>query len=758
MSNDPHPPRAATALLAVLAVLLTAFPAAAQVPAAVDSALHRIFASSDFSSERFGPARWIENGAAYTTVEASDSVRGAREIIRYETASGRRTVMVAAGRLIPPGDSTALRIDDYTWSDAGRKLLVFTNSERVWRTNTRGDYWVLDRPAGSLRKLGGPDAEPSTLMYAKFSPDGTRVAYVRKGDLYVERLSDGHIVRLTTGADSLHVNGMSDWVYEEEFGLRDGFRWSPDGRRIAFWHFDMTGVRTFLLINDTDSLYPFTIPIQYPKAGTTNSAVTAGVVNADGGEITWLAIDGDPRDDYLPWMEWAGAEELAVQRINRRQNTDRVMLVDAASGAARTVLTERDSAWVDLVDEVTWLDDGKAFLWPSERDGWRHIYRVSRDGRSVRLVTPGAFDVISVAGVDPRGGWLYYLASPEDATRRYLYRTRLDGRGGPERLSPAGQSGTHGYALSPDNRWALHGYSTYDTPPVTELVRLPSHEVVRQLVENRKLKEAVAPLVARPVEFFRVTLEDGAVLDGWMIRPRDFDSTRTWPVLMYVYGEPAGQTVVDRWSGSGGLWYRMLADQGYVVASVDNRGTPAPRGRAWRKIVYGEIGVLSAQEQAQAVQALTRSRPWLDSARVAIWGWSGGGSNTLNAMFRYPDVYRVGMSVAPVPDQRLYDTIYQERYMGTPEGNPDGYRRGSPINYAENLKGRLLLVHGSGDDNVHYQGSERLLNRLISLGKPVDFMVYPNRSHCICEGRGTTLHIYSLLTRYLLTNLPAGGR
>jgi dipeptidyl-peptidase-4 len=282
--------------------------------------------------------------------------------------------------------------------------------------------------------------------------------------------------------------------------------------------------------------------------------------------------------------------------------------------------------------------------------------------------------------------------------------------------------------------------------------------VERTLVDNAALRAAVDSLHEQPVEFFKVKVGDKVSLDGWMIRPRDFDSTKTYPLLMYVYGEPAGQTVRDAWSGPQGLWHRMLADQGYVVASVDNRGTPAPRGRAWRKVVYGQIGVLSSREQADAVRALTRSRSYLDSTRVAIWGWSGGGSSTLQAMFRYSDVYAVGMAVAPVPDERLYDTIYQERYMGLPSENAEGYRLASAITHADGLQGRLLLVHGSGDDNVHYQGSERLANRLVSLGKQFDFMVYPNRTHCICEGRGTTLHIYTLLTRYLLEHLPAGPR
>jgi len=728
-----------------------------QVPAAATEMLRRLYASRDFASERFGPARWIEKGAAYTTVEPSEAVSGASDIVRYETATGARTVYVSARRLIPAGDSVALDIDDYGWSADGSQLLLFTNSRRVWRQNTRGDYWVLDRRTWKLQKLGG-DAPASSLMYAKFSPQGDRVAYVTRGDLYVERISDGKVTRLTSGADSLHVNGMSDWVYEEEFDLRDGFRWSPDGAKIAYWHFDMTGVRTFTLINNTDSLYPFTIPIQYPKAGTANSAVTAGVVSADGGPTTWLQIEGDPRDNYLPRMEWAGPRELLLQRMNRLQNSDRVLLADAATGAVRTTLVERDSAWLDVVDDVQWLGGNARFLWVSERDGWRHVYLVSRDGKTVQVVTPGAFDVIGVAAVDEPGGALYYIGSPENATQHYLFRARLDGTGKAERISPATQPGSHRYTISPDAHWAFHTYSTFDSPPVTDLVRLPTHQVVRTLAANATLQEAVAPLISRKTEFFKVTLPDGATLDGWMIRPRSFDSTKTYPLLMHVYGEPAGQTVVDSWGGQGTLWHRMIADQGYIVASVDNRGTPAPKGRAWRKVVYGEIGVLSSREQADAVRALTRARPYLDSTRVGIWGWSGGGSSTLQALFRYPTVYQVGMSVAPVPDERLYDTIYQERYMGLPQQNAAGYDSASAIDHAEGLRGHLLLVHGSGDDNVHFQGSQRLLNRLIALGRPVDFMEYPNRSHCICEGRGTTLHVFTLLTRYMLEHLAPGPR
>jgi dipeptidyl-peptidase-4 len=741
----------------VLALLLAgAQQLPGQVPDTVRATVHRLFGTRDFTPERFGPARWIEGGAAYTTVERAAEGRG-MDIVRYETATGARSILVSAQRLIPPGDSVPLGLDDYTWSSNRSLLLLFTNTRRVWRDNTRGDYWVLDLRTGHLGKLGG-DAPPSTLMYAKFSPAGDRVAYVRSGDLYVERLGDGAITRLTTGATTTLVNGMTDWVYEEEFGLRDGFRWSPDGTRIAYWQFDMSGVGTFLLINDTDSLYPYTIPVQYPKVGTANSAVRVGVVSAAGGPTTWILVPGDQRNNYLPWMAWSGPRELLLQHFNRRQNSDDVLMADAASGAVRTLFSERDSAWVDLETELPPLDGGRRFLWTSERDGWRHVYAVSRDGRDARLVTPGSYDVVQMAGVDSTGGWLFFSASPGNATQRYLYRSRLDGRGAAERITPAGMAGSNGYTLSPDARWAFHTFSSADSPPLLDLIRLPSHEAVRTLVQNQALRAAAQPFLTRPAEFFAVTVDSGVQLDGFMIRPRDFDATRKYPVLVYVYGEPAGQTVRDVWGGSGSLWYRALADLGYLVVSFDNQGTPAPKGRAWRKVVYGQIGVRSSRQQAQAMQALARSRPYVDSTRVAIWGWSGGGSSTLQAMFRYPDVYQVGMAVASVADERLYDTIYQERYMGLLPDDAAVYDRASAINVAQGLQGKLLIVHGSGDDNVHYQGDERLVNRLVSLGKSFDLMVYPNRSHCICEGQGTTEHVYQLLTRYLLEHLPAGAR
>jgi dipeptidyl-peptidase-4 len=747
--------------LLVVAVALISITSSALASEELTKTLDRIFNSKEFDAKKFGPARWVDGGSAYTTVEPSfakaDAKDAPKDIVRYETASGKREVLVSSAKLTPAGVSKPLTVDDYAWSKDGKRLLVFTNTRKVWRRNTRGDYWVLDQESGTLRKLGGA-APTSTLMFAKFSPDGSRVAYVRENNIYVEDLTTRDIRQITSRSSEAVINGTSDWVYEEEFNVRDGFRWSPDGRSIAYWQFDTSGVQEFSLVNYTDSLYPVLTRFPYPKVGTTNSAARIGVVSASGGDTRWMDVPGDSRDNYIARMEWAGnSNQLVLEQLNRLQNTNDLLLANAQTGQVRRVFRDRDDSWVDVVEDIRSTDDGQQFLWLSERDGWRHAYAIARADGSARLVTQEPADVIDLLGADQKGEWVYYIASPNNPTERYLYRARLDGSGTAERLTPASAAGTHDYSISPDGQWALHTFSTFDQPPVTELVKLPGHAVVRVLEQNADLRSKAAPLI-EPVEFFHVDSGDGATLDGWMIKPHGFDASKKYPVLVYVYGEPADVTVTNVWHGERSLFHRAFANDGYIVISIDNRGTPAPKGREWRKIIYGSVGVLSSQEQAAALRNLLATRPYLDSDRVAVWGWSGGGSNTLNLMFRSPGLYKVGVAVAPVPDQRYYDTIYQERYMGLPKQNPEGYRSGSPINFAEGLRGKLLLVHGSGDDNCHMQGSQLLINRLIGLGKPFDFMEYPNRTHAISEGDGTSFHIYSLIARYVEEHVPAGPR
>ena len=720
--------------------------------------LERIFSSNEFELEQWGPAHWLEDGTGYTILERAGSEQKRFNIVKYNFTTGKREVLVPSERLIPSGKKSPLSVEGYEWSKDRTKLLIFTNTKRVWRQNTRGDYWVLDLKDWTLHKLGG-DAEPSTLMFAKFSPDGNRVGYVIKNNIYVEDLRTKEIIALTRNGSENIINGTFDWVYEEELGLRDGFRWSPDGKWIAYWQLNTEGVKTFYMINNIDSLYPKLIPIKYPKVGTRNSATRIGIVSSSGGETRWFKLEGDPRNHYLARMEWAeSAEEVCFQRLNRLQNTNWFMIGNRKKAEVRTVFVDRDDAWVDVNDNVRWINGGKRFLWLSEKDGWRHLYSVSRRSGEALLLTPGKYDVESLEGVDETNGWAYFIASPDNPTRRFLFLAPLNGSGKVRRITPPAQKGVHAYNISPDGRWAFHTYSSFGTPPVIELVSLPDHKVRRIIAANKALREKVERLKRQPVEFFRVNIGKGIELDGWCMKPSDFDSKKKYPLLFYVYGEPAGTTVIDRWGGERYLWHLMLTQQGYLVMSIDNRGTKVPRGRAWRKSIYRQVGILAPKDQAAAARVLLKERPYIDPERIATWGWSGGGQMSLNMIFRYPEIYNTAMAVAFVSNQRYYDTIYQERYMGLPEDNAENFKNGSPITWAHRLKGNLLLAHGTLDDNVHFQSCEALVDELIKHNKQFFLMIYPNRTHAIKERENSRRHLHELMTRFLNRCIPPGPK
>jgi dipeptidyl-peptidase 4 len=742
-------------LVASLALVLANLPPAANAQEAPSRlSVARIYGGGEFEAEHV-TVRWQTDRPGYLTLEHSAAPVGGQDIVEHDPKTGAKTVVVSAADLVPPGESSPLTIEGYAFSADHARVLIFTNSKRVWRRNTRGDYWLLDRASHELWKLGG-DAPAASLMHAKFDPSGSSVAYVRDNNLFRQDVRDHRITRLTNSTSAEELNGTFDWVYEEEFFLRDGYRWSPDGTAIAYWQLNTKGVSEFALVNDTDSLYPQIKRFPYPKVGQQNAACRVGVVPSAGGETRWMSAPGNSREHYIAYLEWLhDSSALILQQFTRRQDTVRVMLAHPHDGSVSTLLKEHDDAWVDLQDELRWLGNHKEFLWQSERDGWQHLYRVGLSGGEQVPVTSGSFDVLQVLAFDNGSSWVYFIASPDNATERYLYRVHLDGKG-VERVTPAGESGTHDYQISPDARWAIHTYSAFDKVPATTLVSLPAHAVVRVLADNAELKKKVGSLATTPAEFFRVDIGGGTKLDAFCILPAEFDATKKYPLLVHVYGEPAGVTVVNRWDGGDDLWHRMLAQEGYVVMSFDNRGTPAPRGRAWRKAVFHQVGILAPRDQAAAVKEVLRKRPYIDPDRVGVWGWSGGGSMTLNAMFKFPDLYKTGISVAPVANQRYYDTIYQERYMGLPGDNVDGFIQGSPITFAHQLKGNLLLIHGTGDDNCHYQGTEALINELIRHNKQFTMMAYPNRTHSISEGAGTTLHLRTLMTRYLKENLRPG--
>jgi len=759
----------ASIVLALVAVAAAPpYSLAGQAPDPRDAAaklLARTMFNPEFRPKSFRGGEWCGDGDSYLALEPS-TPPGGTDIVRYQTASGARDILVAASRLIPTGEKTPLAVENYSFSSDGKQLLIFTNSKTVWRQNTRGDYWLFNLSSGALRRIGGA-APVSSLMFAKFSPDGGKVAYVRGNNVYSEDLSTKKITQLTRDGSDTVINGTSDWVNEEEFDIRDGFQWSPDSRRIAFWQFNTSTVRTYTLIYDLSGPrgdivsgvpypgelpYPETLRYPYPLTGTPNSSVRIGTVSIADRKITWMQTSGDPANTYIPRMSWADAGHVLLQHMNRLQNRNEYLLSDAATGSSRTVLVEQDRAWVELDDHISWINHNQDFLLLSERDGWRHLYRVSRDSGTATLITRGNFDVVSVARLTPDDQWVYFIASPDNATQRYLYRAPLDGSADPQRLTPD-QPGTHSYTISPSGEYAFHDFSSFNSPPASDVVHLPDHRVLRATADNSSLADRVKTLSGGPAEYFKLDAGNNLTVDAWLLKPPDFDPAKKYPLVVYVYSEPAGQTVADRWPS---LFLRALAATGYVVASFDNQGTPAPRGHEWRKIIYGNVGPLSSQQQATALQNLEKSHSFIDPKRIGVWGWSGGGTATLNLMFRYPDSYQVGVAVASVPDQRLYDSIYQERYMGLPQQSAKAYEDSSAINFVSGLRGNLLVMHGSGDDNVHFQGFELLVNKLISLGKPFDMRIYPGRTHGIFEGKGTSVDVYSNILGYFESHLPPG--
>ena len=719
--------------------------------------LEEVLSGKLIQTKGIGAMNWLKDGERYSRLEPNAST-GGTDVVAYRAKDNAREVIIPASQLVDPKSGKPIGVRSLIWSTDNKKVLIYNNTRRVWRYDTRGDYWLLNLEDHSLRQLGQGLPE-SSMMFAKFSPDGSKVAYVSRNNIYVEETGNqaGTIQQLTKDGNDRFVNGTFDWVYEEEFGCRDGFRWSPDSQTIAYWQSDTEGTGWFDMINNVDSLYPTFVHFPYPKAGTANSAVKVGYVSATGGATTWIEIPGDPRNHYIPRMEFIPeSNELFIQQMNRPQNTNKVWIAKIGETKATNIFTDQDAAWLETNDNVMWLKNNQYFTWESERSGWRHLYRVSRDGKEILPITQGDFDYIEQVGTDMQKGLVYFIASPDNFTQRYLYSAKLLGKGEVTRLSPMDEAGQHRYNMSPTGKWAVHTYSNAATPPVIDMVAFPKHQSVRLIEANQEAKQQYAALGVNAKEFIKVKSGD-LTLDAWMIKPRDFDPNKKYPVIIEVYGEPGSATVQDVWGG-GDLWQQYMSNQGYIVVSIENRGARAPRGREWRKCIYGEVGTFASEDQARGIQDMARQYPFIDASRIGITGWSGGGSQTLNCMFRYPEVFATGIAIAAVADQRTYDTIYQERYMNTPQNNPEGYRKGSPISYASGLKGNLLFIHGTGDDNVHYQNAELLINQLVKYGKMFSFLSYPMRSHGIFEGEGTTLHLRKSMEKYWKENLPAGGR
>lgn len=718
-----------------------------------------LFIIISFSTSYAQKVNWTSDGLFYTILKEGS-------LVKIDPKTNVETVIFQEWDLMPYRDSLPLKVESFEYAKDGKRVLLFTNSAKVWRYNTKGDYWVMDLHTRQLKQLGGRLPKQS-LMFAKFSPDSRQVAYVSGNNIYAEDVVTGTIKQLTVDGTRRMINGTFDWVYEEEFGLRDGFRWSPDSRSIAYWQVDATGIRDFYMINNTDSVYSRIIPVEYPKVGQKPSVVRIGVVSLLNSVTRWMQVEGKPDEHYITRMEWSGSNELIIQQLDRKQQESKLMYANTSDGNVRTFWAENDDAWVDLNNadpaslnstsgNIIWINNGQDFLWVSERDGWRHIYKISRDGKNTLLLTKGNYDIDEILGIDEINSFIYFNASPENALQRYLYRVRFSSpKDQPELVTLGSLKGTHSYSISPGAKMALHTFSNYNTPPITEWISLPDGKPLNNadaIVKHIKIDERI------DVTYLKLVTEDNIEVDAWVRKPANFNSSKKYPLVVYVYGEPGLSTVNDEYGNhNNSLYAGDMDEDGYIQASLDCRGTPVLKGAAWRKSIYGRNGQINIDDIAGGAKKLMEL-PYIDKSRTAIWGWSGGGATTLHIMFKYPQLFTTGISIAAITNLLNYDNIYTERYMGLPEENIDGYKKGSVINYVNGLKGNLLYIHGTGDDNVHYSNAEMLLNEVIKYNKEITFMAYPNRGHSIREGAGTRKHLATLYTNYLRTHCLPGGR
>ena len=709
---------------------------------------------------------WNESETGYFTIKDNN-------IVLVSTRGKEDKVILSSSQV------NNLEIESFSFSQSKNKILIFTQSVKVWRYNTRGDYWVYDFKKNEIQKLGR-NMSSSSLMFAKFSPNERFVAYVSKEksesgirnsstsvNIYLESLDDRTIKKLTSsnGTKKL-INGTFDWVYEEEFGCRDGFIFNEDGTRIAFWQIDANQVRDFYMINNTDSIYSYTIPVEYPKVGEDLTPARIGVINLSNEEITWMKIPGEQNKFYLPRMTWMpGRNDLMIQQLNRKQNHSKIYIANANNGSTELLMEEKDDAWVDLRSswpyqvQAGWkfINNGKEFLYTTEKDGWSHIYRFDITNKTEYLVTKGNYDVVKPLAYDEKNESVYFIASPENPTERYLYKTSAKGDGKLIRVTPDVLEGSHNYQISTKAKYAFHSFSNYFTRPMQAIVSLPNHKFINEN-QNMIEKYDLEKKKDHPLEFFEITTVDDVTMEGWIVKPKNLDKNKKYPVLFYFYSEPAGQTGVNRYgAGNNGLYDGNLGEDGYVYVTFDGRGTPSPKGRAWRKAIYRNIGRINVRDMAMGAKAVFEKYEFIDTSRVAVHGWSGGGTATLNCLFQYPEIFHTGIAVAAVANQLTYDNIYQERYMGDPKESYQDYVDGSPIKYAKNLEGNLLYIHGTGDDNVHYQNAEMLANELIKHKKIFYMLSYPNRSHGIRED-GAYPHVRLMFTDFLRKNCPPGGR
>ncbi|WP_052732433.1 S9 family peptidase [Hymenobacter terrenus] len=706
--------------------------------------LEDIWAKPTFRAASVPGFNWMNDGRYYSALEGGS-------LVQYEVTTGKAVqTLVAAADLQTAG--APLNVDGYSFNANEQKVLFTAGTEPIYRRSAQASYYVFDRGTKKLAPLS-----TGKQGYATFSPDGQRVAFTRDNNVFVTDLATMKETAVTTnGVKNQLINGSADWVYEEEFGFAQGFFWSPNSKQLAFYTFDESQVTEYDM-QLWGSLYPKEYRFKYPKAGEKNSVVSVSTYDVASGRTTKMDVGPEP-DQYIPRVQWTQVPNtLSIQRLNRLQNKLEILHADATTGKTQVALTDTNPAYVEINDDLNYLPGGKQFVFTSEKDGYQHLYLHDMSGKQVRQVTKGSWEISAINGFDPKTGYVYYTSTEGSPLQRHLYRINLKGTG-KTRISEAG-SGTDVVNMSPDTKYFLNIRSSAGVPPVVSLREGGTGKLVKTLEDNAKLKQTLAQYDLGKFEFFTFKTSEGVELNAWMIKPSNFDPAKKYPVLMHVYGGPSfgtssTQTVLDNVGGGTALtnylWHQMLAEKGYIVVSVENRGTSG-RGSAFRKATYANLGKLETIDQGEGAKYLG-TLPYVDKARIGIWGWSYGGYMTSLAMTKNADLFKMGIAVAPVTNWRYYDTVYTERYLKTPQENPSGYDDNSPVQFAQNLKGKFLLVHGTGDDNVHFQNSIAFVDALIKANKDYQTLYYPNRNHGI-GGGNTRLHLYRQMTNFVLQNL-----
>ncbi len=688
-----------------------------------------------FSPKGVQNVRWMNDGNYY-------SATGNNQIVRFNIVNGEKQVLFD-GSKFKNAAGNPIRVQGYQFSADESKLLIKTDVEQIWRRSTKEHYYVYDREKDELTKLTQSEEKQ---QYAELSPAGDRAAFVRNNDLVWVDLKTGEETQITNdGEFNKKINGAADWVYEEEFGFAKAWFWSPEGDRIAFYSFNEERVKQFFM-TDWGSLYPGQVKFKYPKAGEQNSIVSIHVYDLESKKTVRMDV-GEETDQYIPRINWTRDNNvLAIRRMNRLQNKQDLLFADVQTGSTRLILSEESDSWLDVHDDLYFLENGEQFITTSDKSGYNHVYLYNMEGKQLEQVTQGNWDVTQLIGHNERTYRVFYVSAEESPLQRHLYSVRIDGK---KKKKLTKQEGWHSINMSRDFKYYINTYSDYDTPPVISLHRNNGKQV-RMLEDNAELRKRLKEYRFIPKEFKKFTV-NGAELNGYVLKPADFNSTQKYPVLIYVYGGPGSQTVTRAFEGGQrGMWHQYLANKGYLVVSVDNRGTGA-RGSAFKKQVYKKLGQLETADQIAVAEELAK-KPYVDAGRIGIWGWSYGGYMSSLALAEGNNVFSTAIAVAPVTSWKFYDTIYTERYMQTPQLNPEGYRKGAPLAKADQIEGNYLLIHGTSDDNVHFQNAVEMIDALIEADVDFEMMMYPNRNHGI-YGNNAREHLYRLMTDFVFENL-----